>query len=313
MAELDIRAKELGIDLSTTFAGVTFANPIMTASGTFSARESGAFYDISELGAAVTKGVSDVPWLGNDTPRIAETYGGMLNSVGLQNPGVEVYAAEELPYLAKFDTKVITNVAGHSIEEYVNVIEALNDHPGISMFEVNISCPNVSQGGITFGTDPEMAAEVTRAVKAASKKPVIIKLTPNVTDIVAIAKAVEGAGADAVSLINTLLGMHIDVKRRKATLARKVGGFSGPAIKPVALRMVWQVAQAVDIPVIGIGGITTGTDVAEFIAAGASAVGIGTAALSDPLAMVRIKQEFIEFMDKNDFRSLHELRHAFNI
>lgn len=313
MAELDIRAKELGIDLSATIAGVTFANPIMTASGTFSARESGAFYDISELGAAVTKGVSDVPWLGNDTPRIAETYGGMLNSVGLQNPGVEVYAAEELPYLAQFDTKVITNVAGHSIEEYVNVIEALNDHPGIAMFEVNISCPNVSQGGITFGTDPEMAAEVTRAVKAASKKPVIIKLTPNVTDIVAIAKAVEGAGADAVSLINTLLGMHIDVRRRRATLARKVGGFSGPAVKPVALRMVWQVAQAVDIPVIGIGGITTGTDVAEFIAAGASAVGIGTAALSDPLAMVRIKAEFIDFMKENDFRTLSELKHAFNI
>ncbi len=313
MAELDIKAKELGIDLTTCIAGVTFANPIMTASGTFSARESSDFYNISELGAAVTKGVSDVPWMGNDTPRIAETYGGMLNSVGLQNPGVKVYEAEELPYLAQFDTKVITNVAGHSIEEYCNVIHALNHHPGISMFEVNISCPNVSEGGIAFGTDPAMAAEVTRAVKQASQKPIIIKLTPNVTDIVAIAKAVEAAGADAVSLINTLLGMHIDVKRRRATLARKVGGFSGPAVKPVALRMVWQVAEAVNIPVIGIGGITKGTDVAEFLAAGASAVGIGTAALSDPLAMVRIKSEFIDFMAENDFKTISELKHAFNI
>jgi dihydroorotate dehydrogenase (NAD+) catalytic subunit len=313
MAELDKKAQELGIDLSVRIGDMIFKNPIMTASGTFSARESGEFYDISELGAAVTKGVSVEPWAGNDTPRIAETYGGMLNSIGLQNPGVDEYKRNELPYLSKFNTKVITNIAGHTTEEYCNAVRQLNNCPEISMFEINISCPNVSKGGATFGADPELAAEVTRAVKQISNKPVIVKLTPNVTDIVEIAKAVELAGADAVSLINTLLGMHIDVKRRTATLARKVGGFSGPAVKPVALRMVWQVSQAVDIPVIGLGGISTGTDVVEFLAAGASAVGIGTAALSDPLAMVRIKSELIDYMHENDFATISELKHAFNI
>lgn len=313
MAELDKKAEKLGIDLSTRIAGITFKNPVMTASGTFSARESSDFYDISELGAAVTKGVAIDPWPGNDTPRIAETYGGMLNAVGLQNPGVDEYKKKELPYLKKYDTKIITNIAGHSIEEYCRAIEALNDCKEISMFEVNISCPNVSQGGAAFGTDPELAADVTKAVKNVSQKPVIIKLTPNVTDITEIAKAVESEGADAVSLINTLLGMHIDLRRRKATLARKVGGFSGPAVKPVALRMVWQVAQAVDIPVIGLGGINSGTDVAEFLAVGASAVGIGTAVLSDPLAMVRIKEELIDYMHENRWTTLAELKYAFNI
>ena len=313
MAELDKKAKELGIDLSTRICDITFKNPIMTASGTFSARESGAFYDISELGAAVTKGVAVDPWPGNDTPRIAETYGGMLNAVGLQNPGVAEYKKKELPYLKNYDTKIITNIAGHSIEEYCGAIEALNGCKEISMFEVNISCPNVSQGGAAFGTDPKLAAEVTKAVKKVAQKPVIIKLTPNVTDITEIAKAVESEGADALSLINTLLGMHIDLRRRKATLARKVGGFSGPAVKPVALRMVWQVAQAVHIPVIGLGGISKGTDVVEFLAAGASAVGIGTAALADPLAMVRIKEELIDYMHENGWTTISELQHAFNI
>lgn len=313
MAELDKKAEKLGIDLSTRIAGITFKNPVMTASGTFSARESSDFYDISELGAAVTKGVAIDPWPGNDTPRIAETYGGMLNAVGLQNPGVDEYKKKELPYLKKYDTKIITNIAGHSIEEYCRAIEALNDCKEISMFEVNISCPNVSQGGAAFGTDPQLAAEVTKAVKNVSQKPVIIKLTPNVTDITEIAKAVESEGADAVSLINTLLGMHIDLRRRRATLARKVGGFSGPAVKPVALRMVWQAAQAVDIPVIGLGGISSGTDVVEFLAAGASAVGIGTAVLSDPLAMVRIKEELIDYMHENRWTTIAELKHAFNI
>lgn len=313
MAELDKKAEKLGIDLSTRIAGITFKNPVMTASGTFSARESSDFYDISELGAAVTKGVAIDPWPGNDTPRIAETYGGMLNAVGLQNPGVDEYKKKELPYLKKYDTKIITNIAGHSIEEYCRAIEALNDCKEISMFEVNISCPNVSQGGAAFGTDPQLAAEVTKAVKNVSQKPVIIKLTPNVTDITEIAKAVESEGADAVSLINTLLGMHINLRRRRATLARKVGGFSGPAVKPVALRMVWQAAQAVDIPVIGLGGISSGTDVVEFLAAGASAVGIGTAVLSDPLAMVRIKEELIDYMHENRWTTLAELKHAFNI
>lgn len=313
MAELDRKAQELGIDLSVSLGEVTLRNPIMTASGTFSARESGAFYDISELGAAVTKGVSAVPWPGNDTPRIAETFGGMLNSIGLQNPGVDEYKRTELPFLAGFDTKVIANIAGHSTEEYLEAVRQLNGCPEISMFELNISCPNVSEGGAAFGSSPKLAEEVTAAVKKAAKKPLIVKLTPNVTDITEIARAVEAAGADAVSLINTLLGMHIDVRSRKATLARKVGGFSGPAVKPVALRMVWQTAQTVKIPVIGIGGIHTGTDVVEFLAAGAAAVGVGTAALADPAAMVRIKSELIDYMHENDFASISELKHAFTI
>lgn len=313
MAELDNRAKDLGIDLSVRLGDIVLSNPVMTASGTFSARESGAFYDINELGAAVTKGVAAEPWPGNDTPRIAETYGGMLNSVGLQNPGTDEYIRTELPFLSAYDTKIITNVAGHSIDEYCEAVARLNDCPEISMFEINISCPNVSQGGAAFGTDPRLAGQVTAAVKKISKKPVIIKLTPNVTDITEIARAVESEGADAVSLINTLLGMHIDIRKRKATLARKVGGFSGPAIKPVALRMVWQTAAAVNIPVIGIGGITSGTDVAEFLAAGASAAGVGTAALMDPLAMVRIKSELIDYMHENGFSSIQELKYAFHI
>ena len=313
MAQLDERARELGIDLSVSLGEVTLKNPVMTASGTFSARESGAFYDISELGAAVTKGVSAVPWPGNDTPRIAETFGGMLNSIGLQNPGVQEYKKTELPYLAQFDTKVIANIAGHSTEEYTEAVLQLNDCKEISMFELNISCPNVSQGGAAFGSSPKLAEEVTTAVKKIAKKPLIVKLTPNVTDITEIARAVEAGGADAVSLINTLLGMHIDVRSRKATLARKVGGFSGPAVKPVALRMVWQTAQTVRVPVIGIGGIRTGTDVVEFLAAGAAAVGIGTAALADPLAMVRIKSELIDYMQENDFTTIAELKHAFTI
>lgn len=313
MTEIDKKAAEYGIDMSVELAGIPLKNPICTASGTFSARESGQFYDISELGAAVTKGVAAEPWMGNETPRIAETYGGMLNSVGLQNPGAEAYIRDELPYLSQFDTKIITNIAGHSIEEYCEAVRMLNDCPEIAMFEVNISCPNVSQGGITFGTDPAMAAKVTEEVKKISKKPVMIKLTPNVTDITEIARAAEAGGADAVSLINTLLGMHIDLKKRKATLARKVGGFSGPAIKPVALRMVWQVANAVSIPVLGMGGITKGTDAAEFLAAGASAVSVGTAALADPTALVRIKSELLEFMKENGFATISELRQAFDI
>ncbi len=313
MTELDKKASDLGIDLRVSLAGVSLTNPLMTASGTFSPHESSEYYDLNELGAAVTKGVSAEPWEGNPTPRIAESYGGVLNSVGLENKGADWYRNTELPFLKKYDTKIVTNLAGHSIEEYVRVTELLNDCEEIDMFELNISCPNVSAGGMAFGTDPDMAAEVVRAVREKTAKPLIVKLTPNVTDITLIAQAVENAGADAVSLINTLLGLAIDLKRRKAVLARTVGGFSGPAVKPVALRMVWETSRAVNIPVIGIGGIQSGTDVVEFLAAGASAVGIGTASLMDPCAMVRIKSELIDYMSKNRFDTIGQLKEAFAV
>ncbi|MBO4991030.1 MAG: dihydroorotate dehydrogenase [Firmicutes bacterium] len=298
------------LDLRVNIAGVEWKNPITTASGTFSARESSAFYDLSRLDAVTTKGVADVPWAGNPTPRIAETYGGMLNAVGLQNPGVEAYMKEELPYLANYDTNVIANVAGHSIEEYCAVVERLND-TDVDMFEINISCPNVKQGGIGFGTDPVQAGLVTKAVKAIAKKPMIIKLTPNVTDITEIAKAVEENGADAISMINTLLGMRIDPRRGKLVLANKTGGFSGPAVKPVAVRMVYQVRRAVNIPIIGLGGISTGEDVAEFLMAGADAVAIGTAALVNPTAPVDILEQFETYMEEMGFTTIADVKKAF--
>lgn len=298
-------------DLRVNIAGVEWKNPITTASGTFSARESSAFYDLSRLGAVTTKGVADHPWMGNPTPRIAETYGGMLNAVGLQNPGVEAYMKEKLPYLANYDTKVIANVAGHSIEEYCAVVERLNE-TNIDMFEINISCPNVKQGGIGFGTDPRLAEQVTRAVKDIAKKPVIIKLTPNVTDITEIARAVEAGGADAISMINTLLGMRIDVRKGKLVLANKTGGFSGPAVKPVAVRMVYQVRRAVNVPIIGLGGISTGEDVAEFLMAGADAVAIGTAALVNPTAPVDILEQFEAYMDEMGFKTIADVKNAFH-
>lgn len=298
------------LDLRVNIAGVEWKNPITTASGTFSPRESSAFYDLSKLGAVTTKGVANVPWNGNPTPRIAETYGGMLNAVGLQNPGVEAYIQEELPYLANYDTRVIANVAGHSVEEYCAVVERLND-TAVDMFEVNISCPNVKQGGIGFGTDPKQAGLVTKAVKAIAKKPVIIKLTPNVTDIAEIAKAVEANGADAISMINTLLGMRIDVRRGKPVLANTTGGFSGPAVKPVALRMVYQVRRAVQIPIIGLGGISTGEDAAEFLMAGADAVAVGTAALMNPTAPVDILEQLKGYMEEMDFATVSDIKNAF--
>jgi len=298
-------------DLRVNIAGVEWKNPITTASGTFSARESSAFYDLSRLGAVTTKGVADVPWMGNPTPRIAETYGGMLNAVGLQNPGVEAYMKEELPYLKNYDTRVIANVAGHSIEEYCAVVERLNE-TDIDMFEINISCPNVKQGGIGFGTDLVLAEQVTRAVKDIAKKPVISKLSPNVTDITEIARAVEAGGADAISMINTLLGMRIDVRKGKLVLANKTGGFSGPAVKPVAVRMVYQVRRAVNVPIIGLGGISTGEDVAEFLMAGADAVAIGTAALVNPTAPVDILEQFETYMDEMGFKTIADVKNAFH-
>lgn len=299
------------LDLSVNLGGgLVLDNPITTASGTFSPHESGEFYDLSELGAMITKGVASIPWEGNPTPRIAETYGGMINAVGLQNPGVDYFIEHELPYAKQFGTKVIANVAGRSIEDYCDVVERLSE-TDVDALEVNISCPNVKKGGIGFGVQCGAAASVVREVKRVSKKPLIIKLSPNVTDITEIAKAVEAEGADAISLINTLLGMKIDVHRMRPVVANKMGGFSGPAIKPVAVRMVYQVRRAVNVPIIGLGGIMTGEDVAEFILAGADAVSIGTAALINPTAPVDIKNEFIAYMNKYGFKNLQELRDAF--
>lgn len=297
-------------DLRVTIAGITFKNPITTASGTFSAKESGYFYDLNELGAIITKGVSSDSWEGNKTPRIAETYGGMLNAVGLQNPGIDDFIAKELPQLQKLDTKIIVNVAGKTLEDYYTVVEKLW-HEKVDLLEINISCPNIKCGGIGFGTSPKMAAEITKGIKKRARQPIIIKLTPNVTDITEIAKAVETEGADGVSLINTLLGMKIDVHTRKPALFNKTGGLSGPAIKPVSVRMVYQVRRAVCIPIIGLGGIMTGEDVAEFIMAGADAVSIGTAALIDPLAPIRIKNELIAYMERYHYKSIKEIRDGF--
>ena len=307
MTELSAKASGLGIDLSVSLAGVDFSNPLMTASGTFAPRESSSFYDLSELGAAVTKGVSADPWEGNPTPRIAEAYGGVLNSVGLENKGAEWYKNSELPYLRQYDTKIICNLAGHSVEEYVRVTEALSGCEEIDLFELNISCPNVSSGGMAFGTDPEAAASVIRAVRQVTDKPVIAKLSPNVTDIAAIARSCEAAGADGITAINTLLGMKIDLKTRKPILANIMGGFSGPAVFPVALRAVWQISRAVDIPVIGCGGITTAADVLEMMMAGAAAVQVGSANLVDPYACKKIIEALPETMRQYGISSLQEL------
>ena len=295
------------VDLSVNFAGLSLKNPVMTASGTFSAKASGEFYDISRLGAVITKGVAAEPWMGNPTPRIAETYGGMLNAVGLQNPGAKAYIEEELPFLTGYDVPVIANLAGHSVEEYCAVTELLNE-TDVKMFELNISCPNVKEGGIGFGTDPRMAAAVTEAVKKVAKKPLMVKLTPNVTDITAIARAVEDAGADAVSLINTLLGMRIDLRTKKPLLANGTGGFSGPAVKPVAIRMVYQVRRAVKVPILGLGGIMTGEDAAEFLMAGADAVAVGTAALVNPTAPVDVVEGLRAFMEQNGYENIAALK-----
>lgn len=300
------------IDLSVNIGGgLILDNPITTASGTFSPRESSEFYDLNELGAMITKGIANVPWEGNPTPRIAETYGGMINSVGLQNPGVDYFIEHELPFAKQFNTKVIANVAGRSIEDYCEVVEKLSE-TDVDALEVNISCPNVKKGGIGFGVQCDLAGSVVKEVRRVSKKPLIIKLSPNVTDITEIAKVVEAEGADAISLINTLLGMKIDVHRMRPVIANKMGGFSGPAIKPVAVRMVYQVRRAVNVPIIGLGGIMTGEDAAEFILAGADAISVGTAALVNPTAPVDIKRELVEYMERYGFKNLAELRGALN-
>ena len=295
-------------NLKVNIAGVEFNNPVTTASGTFGyGREYGEFVDLNKVGGISVKGVAIREWAGNPPPRIMESYGGMLNSVGLQNPGVDYFIENEIPFLRGYDTKIIVNACGHSIADYEEVCEKLNE-ADIDLVELNISCPNIKDGGAAFGTDTAMAAEVVAKSKAKlTKKPLMVKLSPNVTDITSIAKAVEAAGADAVSLINTLLGMKIDIKTRKAPFANKVAGLSGPAIKPVALRMVYQVHKAVKIPVLGMGGISTGEDAIEFMMAGATAIAVGTANFVNPHACMNILREIEEFMDKEGFKDINEI------
>ena len=295
------------MNTKVNLAGVELKNPVMTASGTFgSGEEYSEFVDLSELGAVVTKGVANVPWPGNPTPRIAETYGGMINAIGLQNPGLDVFCERDIPFLKKYDTKIIVNVCGHAPEEYLAVVERLVDEP-IDMMEINISCPNVNANFLAFGQDPRHVEELTKQIKKIAKQPVIMKLTPNVTDIAEIARAAEAGGADAVSLINTLTGMKIDVHRRTFAVANKTGGMSGPAVKPVAVRMVYQVANAVKIPVIGMGGIATAEDALEFILAGATAVSVGTANFFNPYATREVIAGIGDYMRKYHVEDIHEL------
>ena len=295
------------IDMSTKLAGVSLKNPVMTASGTFgSGMEYSEFVDLNRLGAVVTKGVSLTPWPGNPTPRVAEVYGGMLNAIGLQNPGIDTFIERDLEFLKGYDTKVIVNVCGKTIEEYVGVVERLAD-TDVDMLEINVSCPNVKEGAIAFGQNPDALRSITKEIKRKAKQPVIMKLSPNVTDIALMAMVCEEAGADAVSLINTITGMKIDINRRKFTLANRTGGLSGPAIKPVAVRMVYQAAHAVSIPVIGMGGICTAEDALEFIMAGAAAVAVGAANFTDPYTTVKVVEGIEGYMKDNKVGSLSEL------
>ena len=288
-------------------AGIELKNPVMTASGTFgSGAEYSEFVDLNELGAVVTKGVANVAWPGNPTPRIAEIHSGMMNAIGLQNPGMEVFCERDLPYLQQFDTKVIVNVCGHAPEEYLAVVERLADEPA-DMLEINISCPNVNANFLAFGQDPKHVEELTAQIKKVAKQPVIMKLTPNVTDIAEIARAAEAGGADAVSLINTLTGMKIDINKRTFALANKTGGVSGPCVKPIAVRMVYQVAQAVNIPIIGMGGIQNAEDALEFIMAGAMAVSIGTANFTNPYATIETIRGIEAYMERNKIEDIREL------
>ena len=290
-----------------TLAGVELKNPVMTASGTFgSGAEYSEFYDLSALGAVVTKGVANVPWPGNPTPRIAETASGMLNAIGLQNPGIDVFVQRDIPYLRKFDTKIVVNVCGKTVEDYCRVVERLAPEP-VDLLEINVSCPNVKEGGIAFGQDPHALEEITKEVKKHAKQPIIMKLSPNVTDIAEMARAAEAGGADALSLINTLTGMKIDIYKKSFALANRTGGLSGPAIKPVAVRMVYQTAQAVKLPVIGMGGICTAEDALEFILAGATAVSVGTANFVDPYAAKDVAERIERYMDQQGVEDIREL------
>ena len=299
--------RETSVNLAVNLGGLTMKNPVTTASGTFAAgMEYSDFVDVSALGAVTTKGVSLNGWEGNASPRIAEVPSGMLNSIGLQNPGVAHLKSEELPWLHEQGTTTIVNVSGHSFDEYVQVIEALEDAP-VDAYEVNISCPNVDAGGMTLGTHVPSVEKVVSLCREATSRPLIVKLTPNVTDITEIARAAEASGADAISLINTLLGMAIDVKRRRPVLARVVGGFSGPAVKPVALRMVWQCSKAVSVPILGMGGVTTGTDAVEFMLAGATAVAVGTANFMNPQATVDVIDGIIDYCEEQGVNDVNDL------
>lgn len=295
------------MNMKVDLCGVTLNNPVMTASGTFGAGEEySEFVDLNRLGAVVTKGVANVPWEGNPTPRVAEVYGGMLNAIGLQNPGIDLFIERDIPFLKKYDTRIVVNVCGHTTSEYIEVVDRLADQP-VDLLEINISCPNVKEGGIAFGQNPKMVEDITREIKAHAKQPVIMKLSPNVTDITGMARAAEAGGADGLSLINTLTGMKIDIHRRTFALANRTGGMSGPAVHPVAVRMVYQTAQAVNIPIVGMGGIMNADDAIEMILAGATAVSVGTANFTNPQVTMEIVDGIRDYMERYQVKDIKEL------
>ncbi len=296
------------MNTEVNLAGITLKNPVMTGSGTFgSGMEYGEFVDLNCLGAVVTKGVANVPWPGNPTPRVAEVYGGMLNAIGLQNPGIDVFMERDIPFLKQYDTKIIVNVCGKSVEDYLEVVDKLGEEPAVAMLEINVSCPNVKEGAIAFGQKADALYNITSQIKKHAKQPIIMKLSPNVTDITEMARAAEAAGADALSLINTITGMKIDIHRRKFALANKTGGMSGPAIKPIAVRMVYQTAQAVKIPIIGMGGIADAEDAIEFLLAGATAVSVGAMNFVNPYATVEVIKGIEDYMRKYNVEKLTDL------
>ena len=295
------------MNMAVNIAGVEWKNPVTTASGTFgSGEEFSEFVDLNRLGAVTTKGVANVPWPGNPTPRVAEVYGGMMNAIGLQNPGIDLFCKRDIPFLRKYDTKIIVNVCGRTVEDYIEVVEKLGDQP-VDMLEINVSCPNVSHGGIAFGQNPDCLYDITKQIKGKAKQPIIMKLSPNVTDITEMARAAESAGSDALSLINTITGMKIDIHKRTFALANKTGGLSGPAIKPVAVRMVYQTAQAVKIPIIGMGGIANAEDAIEFMLAGATGVAVGAMNFVNPYTTAEVVKGIEEYMERYHVENLTEL------
>ncbi len=296
------------MNTEVTLAGIKLKNPVMTASGTFgSGMEYGEFVDLNRLGAVVTKGVANVPWQGNPTPRVAEVYGGMLNAIGLQNPGIDVFMERDIPFLKQYDTKMIVNVCGKTVEDYIEVVERLGEEPAVSMLEINVSCPNVKEGAIAFGQKAHALYEITNEIKKHAKQPVMMKLSPNVTDITEMARAAEAGGCDAISLINTITGMKIDIHKKRFVLANKTGGMSGPAIKPIAVRMVYQAAHAVKVPIVGMGGIATGEDAIEFLLAGATAVSIGAMNFVNPYATIEVIEGIEKYMKDYQVENVSEL------